>query len=277
MTVPHTPDPLAAWRRALTEADRIFAATPPLEAPVDGCTHCYPESELHLLGGDPDAVPDDLLGCFMREVPSHWDPDQYSVLWRRLMPRALRHWGPDGEAVDPAAEIGHLGADGAGFAHWPEPERAVTLRAFGALLGIALTDGGAAGDITGLLEGIAHATGDLDPWLAHISGLSGPGTDAGLVRLAFDWATDLLWDEFRFSWWYDGDPRTIATWLPAQRPRVAAFAAAHPGCKTAKDTLAALDALTADDHSPWLYPRAFDRCLRLLPQPDARDLAGNAP
>ncbi|MGW5174347.1 hypothetical protein ACWERY_08225, partial [Streptomyces sp. NPDC004082] len=117
----------------------------------------------------------------------------------------------------------------------------------------------------------------LDPWLAHISGLSGPGTDAGLVRLAFDWATDLLWDEFRFSWWYDGDPRTIATWLPAQRPRVAAFAAAHPGCKTAKDTLAALDALTADDHSPWLYPRAFDRCLRLLPQPDARDLAGNAP
>ncbi|MGJ3560105.1 hypothetical protein ACR6C2_21900 [Streptomyces sp. INA 01156] len=52
-----------------------------------------PESELRMLGGDPAAVPDDVLGSFMREVASHWDKDQYPLLWRRLMPRALRHWG----------------------------------------------------------------------------------------------------------------------------------------------------------------------------------------
>ncbi|MEU1037294.1 hypothetical protein [Streptomyces sp. NPDC005907] len=257
------PDPYARWRQALAEADRVFAPPPPLDRPVDGCTFCFPESDLRLLGGDPAAVPDDLLGAFMREVTSHWDKDQYAVIWRRLMPRALRYWGPHGHDVDPAGELGRLGADGAGFLNWPAPERAVVERAFRALLSIAVTDGGCVGEVTALLEGIAHATDDLRRWLEVIAGLTGPAADAGLVRLVFDWTTDLLWEDFGFSWWYDGDPGTIAAWLPTQRARVAAFAARHPRCKTAADAVSALDALAAGDHSPWPYPHSFKDCLPL--------------
>ncbi|MGW8951448.1 hypothetical protein [Streptomyces sp. NPDC055709] len=91
MSDPSEVDPYAMWRHALTEADLAFAPPPDLDRPVDGCTYCTPESELRILGGDPAAVPDDLLGHFMREVVSHWEADQYPVLWRRLMPRALRY------------------------------------------------------------------------------------------------------------------------------------------------------------------------------------------
>jgi hypothetical protein len=247
-------DPYGMWRHALAEADRVFASPPRLDRPVDGCTYCTPESELSILGGDPAAVSDDLLGRFLREVPSHWEADQYPVLWRRLMPRALRYWGPEGHDVDPAGEIGHLGPHGARLAAWPAPERAAVEQAFRALLAVAVIDGRPASDIADLLEGIAHATGELEPWLEHIAGLSGSTADAGLVRLCFDWATDFLWEEFQFTWWYDGDPQAIAAWLPTQRARIAAFATRHPRCKTASDALIAVDRLQAGDHSPWLYP-----------------------
>jgi hypothetical protein len=263
MSDPRDVDPYAMWHHALAEADRVFASPPALDRPVSGCTYCTPEPELRILGGDPAAVPDDVLGHFMRETVSHWDKDQYPVLWRRLMPRALRYWGPGGEGTDPALEIGHLGGDGAGLAGWPAPERAAVEQAFRALLAISLTDGRPPGSITDLVEGIAHATGDLRPWLDHLAALPGPAADAGLVRLTFDWATDLLWEDFDFTWWHDGDPRLIAAWLPTQRPRVASFAARHPRCKTASDALTAIDHLGAGDHSPWAYPYGTDRYLRL--------------
>ncbi|WP_309060756.1 hypothetical protein [Streptomyces sp.] len=256
-------EPYALWRDALAEADRVFASPPALGRPVGGCTHCTPESDLLLLGGDPAAVPDDVLGYFTRETAHHWDEDQYPVLWRRLMPRALRSWGPDGHGTEPSLELGHLGAHGAGLTGWPAPERAAVERAFRALLAVALVDGRPAGDVTDLVEGIAHATGGLRPWLDHLAALPGPAADAGLVRLAFSWATDLLWEDFRFSWWYDGDPRVLAAWLPALRPRVAGFAARHPRCKTASDTLIAIDRLDAGDHSPWTYPYGLQEYLRL--------------
>ncbi|QUW81363.1 hypothetical protein SMIR_21470 [Streptomyces mirabilis] len=69
-------DPYARWRHALAEVDRVFAAPPGLDSPVDGCTYCTAESELRILGGDPADVSDDLLGHFMREVVGHWDADQ---------------------------------------------------------------------------------------------------------------------------------------------------------------------------------------------------------
>ncbi|MCX4583908.1 hypothetical protein [Streptomyces sp. NBC_01481] len=264
MSDPLDLDLYAMWRHALAEADRVFASPPELDRPVDGCTYCTAESELHILGGDPAAVPDDLLGHFMREVVSHWDADQYPVLWRRLMPHALRYWGPEGHGVDPSREIGHLGQHGAKFVDWPAPERAVVEQAFRALLALALVDG-TPGDIAELLEGIAHATGDLERWLEHIAGLSGSEADAGLVRLAFDWATDLLWEELQFTWWYDGDPQVIAAWLPTQRSRITTFATQHPRCKTAADALIAIDRLQAGGHSPWLYPHAMNEFLRLAP------------
>ncbi|MFJ1969570.1 hypothetical protein ACIO93_12955 [Streptomyces sp. NPDC087903] len=255
------PDPYAMWQRSLVEADRVFASSPVLDRPVGGCTYCTPESELRVLGGPPDAVPDDLLGHFMREVPSHWDADQYPLLWRRLMPRALRYWGPQGRGVDAAAERGHLGEQGANFVDWPAPERAAVEQAFRALLAIALVDGREPVEMTDLIEGIAHATGGMEPWLEYLAGLPGPAADAGLVRLVCDWAIDLLWEELRFSWWYDGDPRVIADWLPTQRARVTAFAARHPHCKTAADALIALDRLQAGDYSAWLYPYGIERLL----------------
>ncbi|UUN27659.1 hypothetical protein [Streptomyces sp. FIT100] len=264
MSDPLDLDPYAMWLHALGEADRVFASPPDLDRPVGGCTYCTPESELHILGGDPAAVPDDLLGHFMREVVNHWDADQYPVLWRRLMPRALRYWGPEGNDTDRSLELGHLGQFGARFVDWPAPERAVVEQAFRALLALALVDGRPAGDITDLLEGIAHATGDLEPWLEHIAGLSGPAADAGLVRIAFGWATDLLWEDLQLSWWYDGDPQAIAAWLPTQRARITTFATHHPRCKTAADALIAIDRIQAGDHSPWSYPYS-GKFLRLAP------------
>ncbi|MGH3324171.1 MAG: hypothetical protein ACRDOV_07050 [Streptomyces sp.] len=243
--------------------DRVFASPPGLDRPVDGCTHCTPESELRILGGDPAAVSDDLLGHFMRQVVGHWETDQYPVLWRRLMPRALRSWGPDGPSTELALEIGHLAPYGAGLVDWPKPERAAVEQAFRALLAIALTDGRPPRRCTDLIEGIAHATDGLEPWLEAIAGLSGSEADAGLVRLAFGWATELLWEELEFWWWYDGDPQVIALWLPTQRGRIAAFAARHPRCKTAADTLIAIDRLQAGGHSPWLYPYGLNEYLKL--------------
>ncbi|MEW2576709.1 hypothetical protein, partial [Streptomyces syringium] len=212
------------------------------------------ESELRVLGGDPAEVPDDLLGHFIREVASHWDDDQYPVLWRRFIPRALRRWGPDGNGSDPAQEMGRLGLRGARLTDWPAAERSAVERAFRALLHIAVTDRRPHGEIAELTEGIAHATGDLEPWLAQITGLTGPEADAGVVRLAFGWATELLWEEPAFTWWYDGDPQLITAWLPSLRARIASFAVRHPRCKNASDALIAIDALKDDGWGPWLYP-----------------------
>jgi len=254
MTEPLVLDPYAMWREALAEVDAAFASPPALDRPVWGCTHCTPESELRLLGGDPAQVPDDLLGHFMRATASHWAEDQYPVLWRRFIPRALRMWGPDGDGTDPSYEMGRLGAGGARLADWPVAERCAVEHAFRALLTVAVTSGSSHERCTELIEGIAHATGSLDPWLDHISGLVGPEADAGVVRLATGWAVELLWEELEFTWWYDGDPQLIARWLPTLRPRIAAFAARHPRCKNASDALIGLDALDAGTGSLWLYP-----------------------
>ncbi|QNP67813.1 hypothetical protein [Streptomyces genisteinicus] len=256
-------DPYAAWHHALAEADRVFASPPSLDRPVGGCARCTPAAELLLLAGDPASVPDDVLGHFLREVAEHWDADQYPVLWRRLLPRALRHWGPGGQSAEPAPEIGRLSPDGAAYARWPAAERAAVDGALRALLALALADGRPAGDVLDLLEGMAHATGTAEPWLAHLASCSGPAADAGLVRLALGWSADLLWEDLGFAWWYDGDPSEIAGWLLTQRPRIASFAARHPRCKTAADALAGLDHLRAGaPYSPWAYPHAGNLLLR---------------
>jgi hypothetical protein len=113
------------------------------------------------------------------------------------------------------------------------------------------------------VEDIAHVTGGLEPWLEHIAGLSGPEVDAGLVRLAVDWATDLLWGDFQF-WWYDGDPQVAADWLVTQRDRIATFAAPRPRCKNAADALIAISHLREGDGSPWLHPQSRRTLLNLV-------------
>ncbi|MFD1310427.1 hypothetical protein [Streptomyces kaempferi] len=247
-------DPYTVWRLALAEVDRIFASPPELDRPVKGCTRCFTEAELRILGGDPRDVPDDVLEGFMGKVVDHWDTDQYPVLWRRLIPRALRRWGPEGPGTDPSHELRGLGRYGAELISWPVAERTAVEQVFRALLTLALTGGRSPADIRDLVEGVAHATGGLEPWLDHIDGFSGPAADAGLVRLALGWGTDFLWEEFDFTWWYDGDPRIVADWLLTQRPRIASFTARHPRCKNAADALIAISHLQDGDWSPWLYP-----------------------
>ncbi|MGW5122523.1 hypothetical protein ACWEQ7_00375 [Streptomyces sp. NPDC004069] len=248
--------------------DDVFTSPPTLDSPVRGCTYCTPESELRMLGGGPVAVPDDLLGRFMREVVDHWDADQYPILWRRLVPRALRAWGPAGQSVglasvDLALELGRLGRDGARLVDWPTPERAAVEQAFRALVAIAVTDGRPPWEVAELIEGTAGATDGLEPWLGYVSGLSGLEADSGLVRLVVDWATDLLWGDFQFSW-YDGDVQTVADWLVAQHGRIEAFAIQHPRCKNAVDALAAIIRLREGRESPWLYPCARPALLDIL-------------
>ncbi|MGJ3560104.1 hypothetical protein ACR6C2_21895 [Streptomyces sp. INA 01156] len=154
---------------------------------------------------------------------------------------------------------------------WPAPERVAVEQAFRALLAVALVDGRPAGDITDLVEGIAHATGDLRPWLDHLAALPVPRrTPAWSVSSSTGRPT--FSGDFRFQWWYDGDPRVVATWLPTRRPRIADFAARHPRCKTASDTLVAIDHLDAGDHSPWMYPYGVQEYLgpTALGQPGGR-------
>ncbi|MYS20811.1 hypothetical protein GA0115240_123617 [Streptomyces sp. DvalAA-14] len=258
-------DPSAMWRDALAEVDRAFASPPRLDRPVSGCTHCFPESELMALGEDSATVSDDLLGEFMRKEVDHWDADEYAVLWRRFLPRALRSWGPGGgsDRTTPALELGRLGSSGARLPQWPTVERLAVERAFGVLLAVGVIDGRPVGDVTDLIEGIAHATGGLERWLAHVAALRGPGLDAGVVRLVLGWAKDLLWEDLDFSWWSDGDPRVIAAWLPSQRDRAEAFAVRHPGCKTAADALIAVERLQSGEGSPWVYPYGADPRLKL--------------
>ncbi|MGW1530899.1 hypothetical protein [Streptomyces aureus] len=248
------PDPYTMWQRALAEVDRVFASPPELDRPVMGCTRCFTEAELRALGGDPRDVPDDVLAGFMGKAVDHWAPDQYPVLWRRFMPCALHRLGPEGSGSDPSYELRNLGQYGADLIDWPVAERAAVEQAFRAQLTLALTDGRSPSDILDLLEGVAHATGGLEPWLDHIAGLTDPAADAGLVRLAVGWGTDFLWSEFHFAWWYDGDPRIVPDWLLTQRPRIASFAARHPHCKNAADALIAISHLQEGDWSPWFYP-----------------------
>lgn len=256
-------EPSAMWRDALAEVDRAFASPPELSRPVGGCTRCFAESDLLALGGDSATVSEDLLGEFMRKSVDHGDADQYAVLWRRLLPRALRSWGPGGDAAGTLAmELGRLGSPGAQLTRWPMAERVAVERAFGALLALGVIDGRPVWEVTDLIEGIAHATGGLERWLDHLGALRGPGSDAGVVRLVLGWATELLWGELDFSWWYDGDPQVIAGWLPSQRDRVAGFAVRHPGCKTATDALIALERLQSGDESPWFYPYGADPRLK---------------
>ncbi|MER5424330.1 hypothetical protein [Streptosporangium roseum] len=247
----------------LDEVDRVFAAVPPLDREVGGCAHCHAEEDLRLLGGDPAAMSDELVGSFMRKVVDHWDGDQYPLLWRRLMPRVLRYLASAAPGGDPAGELRGLASYGAGFTGWPAHERAAAEQAFAALLAAALTDGRPAERVAELVEGLAHATEDLRPWLDRLAGLPGHEADAGLVRLACHWSTALLWEEDLFTWWYDGDPQVLADWLPTQRDRIASFAAAHR-CKTAADAVVAIDRLQAGEPSPWFYPGATGYPMRGL-------------
>ncbi|WIV56045.1 hypothetical protein [Amycolatopsis nalaikhensis] len=216
----------------------------------DGCTACYAEADLALLAGDVAAVPDELVVSALSEPSDHWKPEQWRFLFRRFTPRlpALVRAG----AHDEALLLRGFGRWFADLASWPADER----REVEAVLADVLREALAtrpADDVVRLLGGLACVDDDIRPWLAR---LDANQAEAGIVRLASHWAVSLLWGEDDwFAWWYPDDPVTpVREWTLSARPVVAAFAARHPDCKTARDGLIAYDRLARGMESPWFYP-----------------------
>jgi hypothetical protein len=260
-------DDLGARRRldsALDAVDAAFAHEPDVGI-VDGCTYCFSESDLGLLGGDPRLVSDDLVGRFARKVTDHWSPEQYGPLWRRFAPRIIRLL-----AAPSAREVGLLvrgmGSDMAGFGDWPAAQRSVILGAFGAALDVALVDGRPPWEVVDLVGAVSHVDRDIAPWTARLETLSGPSADAGFVRLVCDWALDLIWEHDPYWWWYPEDPIALGTAWVCSAPvsdRIGRFADLHPHCKNARDALTAIAALRVGDEYPWPYPpRGRERARR---------------
>ena len=250
-------------QRFLTALDRAFADPPEVDL-SDGCSACFGDADLALLGGDPARVPVDLVRSALRKSADHWSPEQWRALWFRSAPQVVREiLGDRGRGlVD--RELASLGRDYANLPAWPERQRTALENALGAVLEVAVTYGDPAHEVTTLLGGLACAHDDLGPWLARLDALRGPQADAGVVRLALEWTTELLWGEDKWftSWWPEDPSAVVRAWVcsTAVRDRVRRFAADHPGCKTASDTLLAYAALDRGDRSPWYYPATgYDR------------------
>jgi hypothetical protein len=173
---------------------------------VDGCTHCYSQADLALLGGDPALVPDDLVGAFAREALDHWDADQYVLLWRGLAPRILGLL-----ATSPDSMLLH-GLVPARFTTWPAAEQTAVLDTLRSTLSRALSQ--PPGVLAELIYAAAHATHDLTPWLAFLDTLTGPEADAAIAGLARYLAGDIARGSEPTLWWWPPDPMApIRTWL----------------------------------------------------------------
>ncbi|MBP2472655.1 hypothetical protein JOF53_001527 [Crossiella equi] len=171
---------------------------------VRGCTHCYTDDQLALLGGDPDRVPDDLLRHFAWKSWRHWPEEQYPALWRGLAPRilALLADEPDTRYLSNLA--------GAAFATWPDHQRQAFRTAVCELVDRAVTGDRSTHDLDELVCAAAHLDHDLAPWLAHLDTL-GPDADAGLARLAEHWAAS---QSLPILWWHPPDGfAPVRAWL----------------------------------------------------------------
>lgn len=186
---------------------RVFAHVPRV-GKVDGCTHCYSESDLNLLGGDPAKVPDDLVGAFAREVTEQWSEQQYGLVWRGLAPRIL-----DQLEAMPDERMLH-GLPFAHFSTWPQEEQAAVRQRLRGMLTRAVTGGADCHAVESLICNAAHADCDLKPWLRFLDTLTGPDADAGIARLARHWADELAAGEEPLLWWYPEDPAApVREWL----------------------------------------------------------------
>lgn len=250
-----------AYRRqrddALAAADRVFAHGSRIER-LDGCTFCYSEESLALLGGDPRLVSDVLVRRFAEEGLDHWNEDQYQVAWRRLAGRILRLLDTKDQGVGIGLLLRGLGYPCNNLDEWPQLEREAVLEVLRTTLDLWLVDGREPDAVIDLLGALAHIHNDIAPWFTRIETAIDPAIEAGLVRLAASWGADLLWGEDPYSWWwFPPDPAGLARqWLcsPAVQSRLTSFAARNPKCKNAADALAATQSLATDGHGLWLYP-----------------------
>ncbi len=219
----------------------------------DGCLYCYTEQDLVVLAGDPGAVPDDLVRAVASEAVDHWSREQWQFLYQRLAPRLVSLVRT--REIDPALTTRALGRSYSDLASWPDDQRRALEDALGAMLSEAL-EHWSSYELAKLLGGLACAYDDLRPWLARLDPDVSLAAQGGVVRLACYWAMDLLWGEENwFTWWFTDDQATpVREWTLGARATVEEFSAAHPECKTARDTLIALDLLERGAGSPWYYP-----------------------
>jgi hypothetical protein len=219
----------------------------------DGCSRCYSEQDLAVLAGEPDSVPDRLIRSIASDAHDHWSSEQWRLLYRQFAPRLISLVRTKG--VDRGLTLRAFGPSYADLASWPDDERSAAEHALGALLVDAL-EHTPSHDLVDLLGGLACAYDDLRPWLTRLDAATGPAAEGGVIRLACQWATDLLWghDDW-FTWWYTDDPVTpVREWTLGAKTKVERFSRTHPECKAAQDTLIAYDRLERGENSPWWYP-----------------------
>ncbi|ONI91500.1 hypothetical protein ALI144C_01045 [Actinosynnema sp. ALI-1.44] len=189
------------------DLDEVFADVPRVGA-VEGCTSCYAQSDLELLGGDPARVPDDLVWSFAYEVTDHWSEQQYGLIWRGLAPRIL-----DALAKRPDERLLH-GLTFAGFETWPEAERTALRGAVCDMVTRAVTGGVNPYTVETLICAAAHIDRDLRPWLTYLDTLTGADADTGITALAQHWAEQIARDSAPLLWWSPQDPAApIREWL----------------------------------------------------------------
>lgn len=189
------------------DLSRVFAGVPRVGA-VEGCTYCYSQSNLDLLGGNPALVPDDLVGCFAREVTGHWSEEQYGLLWRGLAPRILSVL-----EAEPDEQLLH-GLTFARFAEWPDVEQTAVRDTLRAMVVRAVTGGKTPTVVEELVLAAANIDQDVTPWLNYLDTLSGADADAGIAGLAQYWAGFLSGGDKPRLRWYSEDPAApIRDWL----------------------------------------------------------------
>nr|WP_052479307.1 hypothetical protein [Kibdelosporangium sp. MJ126-NF4]CEL23518.1 hypothetical protein [Kibdelosporangium sp. MJ126-NF4]CTQ89132.1 hypothetical protein [Kibdelosporangium sp. MJ126-NF4] len=185
----------------------VFAGVPRVGV-VEGCTYCYSQSDLELLGGDPALVPDDLVRSFAAEATEHWSQQQYGLLWRALAPRifAVFAQSPDSFLL--------RGLTFARFSTWPDAEQTALREAVRELVFRAVTGGVDPYTVEELVCAAAHFDQDLRPWLAYLDTLTGADADAGITALAQYWAEAVAKDGEPTLWWNPEDPAApIRDWL----------------------------------------------------------------
>jgi hypothetical protein len=186
---------------------RVFAGVPRVGV-LDGCTYCYARSDLELLGGAPELVPDDVVRSFAGEATDHWSAEQYGLVWRGLAPRILGML-----AAEPDERLLH-GLPAAGFSTWPEEQQAAVRDALRAMVARAVTGGDDPYRVERLVCAAAHVDQDLAPWLGYLDTLTGADADAGIARLAQHWAEDLARGGEPMLWWHPDDPAApVRDWL----------------------------------------------------------------
>jgi hypothetical protein len=225
----------------------------------DGCSRCYSDQELVVLAGDPDAVPDNLIEEIAADPADHWSREQWRFLYRRFAPRLI--YLVRTRQVGRELTLRAFGPSYADLASWPDEERRATEDALSALL-VHAVEHWPSHELVELLGGLACAYDELRPWLTRLDAATGPAAQGGVVRLACQWTTELLWGEDDwFTWWQTDDPVTpVREWTLGARTRVEHFSRTHPGCKSARDALIAYDCLERGETSPWYYSgRGWDQ------------------